>query len=58
MPVDLDRDTQKEAIKEAITEWLDAQFSKFGKWTMSGIVSALIAFLAWSYLTSNGWVAK
>lgn len=30
----------KEAIKEAIKEWLDERFAAFGRWTVMGIAAA------------------
>jgi hypothetical protein len=36
-----DKELFKQAIKEASKEWLDEQFSSFGKWTAIGIGSVL-----------------
>ena len=55
MPVDIDKDTQKEAIKEAITEWLDVQFAAVGRFTVKGILAAALAGLAYAYLVTHGW---
>jgi hypothetical protein len=52
---EIDKDAQKEILKEAINEWLDKQFAKLGKWTLGGICSAGLAALAYWILTSNGW---
>lgn len=52
---DFGNDAQKELIKEAITEWLDSQFMKLGKWTLGGLCSAGLAVLAYLLLTSQGW---
>ncbi len=51
----IDKDAQKELIKEAISEWLDKQFLKLGKWTAAGIASACLAGIAYFILTSQGW---
>lgn len=34
---------EKAVVKEAIQEWLDKQFSSFGKWTLVGVASALFS---------------
>lgn len=51
----IDKDLQKEILKEAISEWLDKQFATLGKWTLGGICSAGLAALAFWMLTSQGW---
>ncbi len=50
----IDREAQKEAIKEAITEWMDEKFAEFGKWTFRGLIAA--AFAGCVYLGSLGHV--
>lgn len=55
MPVDLDREAQKEAIKEAISEWLDTQFAIVGRWTINGILAAALAGLLYAWLTTKGF---
>lgn len=44
------QDYHKEVVKEAIKEWLDDQFSKFGKWTAHSLAAilftSLVVFLA------------
>lgn len=56
---DLDKEEQKELIKaafrEAAMEWLDQQFSTFGKWTLAGIASALCVAALYLILSVNGW---
>jgi hypothetical protein len=52
---EIDKDIQKEILKEAISEWLDKQFATFGKWTLCGIFSAGLGVLAYLLLTSQGW---
>ena len=48
----------KEAIKEAINEWLDKQYILFGKWSIRGIVSIGISIMLYSYAAAHGWVIK
>lgn len=50
---DLDREEQKEIVKEAIREWLDERYSEFGKWTLHGLLAASLAALAY-YLALHG----
>ena len=45
---------QKEVVKEAIQEWLDLQFVKFGKYSMVGAVSMAFAMLLYLYLAAHG----
>lgn len=53
MPID--KDIQKEALKEALSEWLDKQFSAFGKWALRSILAIAFTVLVYAYLTSQGW---
>lgn len=55
MLVDLDRESQKEAIKEAISEWLDARFADVGRWTVKGLIAAALAGLLYAYLITKGF---
>lgn len=48
------RDEQKELIKEAIQEWLDKQFTNFGKWTLRGMGSMVFSVLIYFWLQSHG----
>jgi hypothetical protein len=54
-PINTSDEAVKSAIKEAIREWLDAQFATFGKWTLMGLASAGMAALLYFTLTSAGW---
>lgn len=57
-PLDTNDEAQKALIKEAIDEWLDKQFAKFGKWSAAGIASALLVALLYFWLATHGWHAK
>jgi hypothetical protein len=48
----------KEAFKEGLTEWLDKQFSTFGKWSMRGLASAGLVMFVYAYASAHGWVIK
>lgn len=52
---EIDKDIQKEALKEALQDWLDKQFAAFGKWTLSGLASAGLVAIVYFILTSQGW---
>lgn len=45
----------KRIIKEAIREWLDEQFTKFGKWSFYGLLAAATTALLVLTLMANGW---
>jgi hypothetical protein len=51
----IDPNLQKQAVKEAIKEWLDEQFAAFGKWSFMALMSAAFAGLAYLALTGAGW---
>lgn len=51
----LEKREQKELIKEALKEWLEAQWAMFGKWTAKGIGAALFSAAAYWWLTTHGW---
>lgn len=45
----------KRIIKEAIREWLDEQFAKFGRWSFYGLLAAATAVVLYMTLITNGW---
>lgn len=45
----------KRIIKEAIREWLDEQFTKFGKWSAYGLLALATAVILYMTLVANGW---
>ena len=50
-----DNQIDKAIVKEAIEEWLDKQFAKFGKWSLTGIACALSAWAFFAWLSAQGW---
>ena len=48
----------KQAIKEALEEWLDKQFTKFGRWSLRSIGAIFLAALVYMWAASHGWVIK
>jgi hypothetical protein len=53
--VAVDEDTAKQALKEALKEWMDEKFATFGKWSFSALATALVGALVYFLLLSNGW---
>lgn len=51
----IDMDTQKEAVKEALKEWLDEAFATFGRWTFRGLLAAAFAGAVYLGLKGQGW---
>lgn len=49
-----DRDT-KDALKEALKEWLDDKFASFGKWSFGTLAAVGLASLVYFILLMNGW---
>jgi hypothetical protein len=45
----------KRALKEAMREWLDEQFARFGRWSFYGLMSAGLVALVYAILTTSGW---
>lgn len=45
----------KEAMKEALKEWLDTQFAAFGRWSAYTLSAAALVALVYFILTINGW---
>jgi hypothetical protein len=46
----------KEAVKQAIKEWLNEQFAAFGRWTFYGLCSMALGgmtYLALTYFTKK-----
>lgn len=49
-------DMDKEIVKEALKEWLDDQFAKFGRWTLTGLLA--MALVGAVYLAIHGGPGK
>ena len=52
---DLRNLADKEAIKEALSEWLDKQWAEFGKWTFKGLLLMAFAGCVYLGLISQGY---
>lgn len=51
----LTKEETKAVFKAAIKEWMDEQFSTFGKWTASGLVAMAFGGAVWLGLVAAGW---
>lgn len=49
------RAVMKEAVKEALREWLDDKFAEVGKWSIRSAVALALAALVYWVLTTKGW---
>ena len=45
----------KDAIKEALKDWMDDKFTQLGKWSLGVIVAAVLVAIVYFILWSNGW---
>ena len=50
---DLTPDEQKAIFQEALQDWLDKKYAAFGRWTLNGILAALLVALV-IFLTGHG----
>lgn len=55
MPTDLDRESQKAALKEALKEWMDEQFAAFGRWAFYGLMALAFTGVVYLALIGQGW---
>jgi len=49
------REEFRQAVREAIDEWLDKQFAKFGVWSVRSIFAIVLAGVAYLYFKTNGF---
>lgn len=45
--IDIDNDTLKTIVKEAITEWLDTRYNAAMRWTFRTVIAGVIGGIAW-----------
>ena len=53
-PIDPSDPRIKAALKEALTEWLNDQFSLFGKWTLHSLMAIVFAAAVMLFLWMQG----
>jgi len=52
------KELHKEAIKEAMQEWLDQRYQAVGKWTVKGFLAMMVVIVVWLYAAAHGWDIK
>lgn len=55
MPTNVDPEILKQAVKEAIHEWLDSRYATLGRWTMNGLCALAFAGMVYLALRGQGW---
>lgn len=55
MATGIDPEAQKQAVKEALTEWLDAKFAEFGWFSLKAIVAVAFGGLVYAWFVTHGW---
>ncbi|HJW55877.1 MAG TPA: hypothetical protein VJ577_11435 [Burkholderiaceae bacterium] len=55
MTSDLDKETQKRLMKEAIQEWLDKKVRDFGWWSIKTMGAALLVGALTIYIKTGGF---
>jgi hypothetical protein len=51
----LTEDDVKNALKEAIKEWLEEKYAQFGKWTIRALLASLLSAVITVIIYSN-WI--
>lgn len=51
----MDEDKVKEALKEALKEWMDDKYATFGKWTFRTLAGIALSALVYGLLALNGF---
>ena len=52
---EIDPNITKDAVKEALKEWLNEQFAAFGKWTFTGLLSVAFCGMVYLWLAGHGF---
>tara|TARA_R110000787_G_C13341632_1_gene438239 strand:- start:843 stop:1022 length:180 start_codon:yes stop_codon:yes gene_type:complete len=52
------QDHEKEAIKEALSDWLDDKFAEFGRFSLKGILAVSLVAVVYLWSASQGWTIK
>lgn len=48
-------DAMRNAMKQALKEWLDEKYAEFGRWSLHAILAMALTALTYFILTHNGW---
>lgn len=49
-----DKET-KDALKEAMKEWLDEKFASFGKWSLTAMAAVALSWVIYGLISVNGF---
>lgn len=52
---EISQDDIKNAMKEAIKEWLDEKYAAFGRWTFRSLMAALLSSIV-SFIVYVQWI--
>ena len=52
------QDHEKEAIKEALSDWLDSKFAEFGRFSLKGLLALALVAIVYLWSASQGWTIK
>lgn len=55
LQIKLERGIVKDALKEAVSEWLDAKYKAVGKYTVRAMGVALFGAIVYFVLWAGGW---
>lgn len=50
-----DKEVTKQALKEAMKEWMDEKYAEIGRWSVGAIGVLAIGALAYFIMVSQGW---
>lgn len=52
---DNDPEVLKNAVKEALREWLDDKYREFGWFSIKAVAAFALAMLVWLWFQGHGW---
>jgi hypothetical protein len=51
----MNKEETKQAMKEAMREWMDYKFQEFGRWSFYGLLVAVFGAMVYFILIASGW---
>lgn len=51
----MNQEQTKEALKEALKEWLDAKFASLGRWTLGTLAAMALSAVVYGIITIAGY---
>ena len=49
-----DENERKKIVKDAIDEWLEHKYALVGRWTLSGLVAAVVGLIGYYFFVTHG----